>query len=402
MGRKFADSEKQALLSRNNRGDRASAAMDPDANPGLQTPTRPDLETPVSTLGVSSGRIPASDSATPAAGHAELASGVDPSASESARREALRALAATAAARGIPLRVRDGSRTSSVSKSAHGHGASSPSAFDASPTAPRRRLALADPVEGASANPFRRSGRAKETKETDRAEALEAELKFLRRSFERERDALCDVAEKVKRRAAEETADAEARFAARARVLENEKEALVAERDAAVQKSTELEAAASSMGQKCERLFAGERAQCAVDVENTRAEAAEEIARREAVWARERAALAETAVKKTKEEATATFEAARSQWTRQKERLETDLSAAETRRAEELAEAESRRLADREALEARLKDAEARRAEELAEAESRRVDALTAAAANAARERDTMLAAWQQERARGG
>ena len=96
--------------------------MDPDADPGLETPTRPDLETPVSTPGVSSGPSrPASVSTTPGAARAELASAMDASASdaESTRREALRALAATATKRGIPLRAFDGSSTPGVAKPAH-------------------------------------------------------------------------------------------------------------------------------------------------------------------------------------------------------------------------------------------------------------------------------------------
>ena len=605
--------------------------MDPDADPGLETPTGPDLETPVSTPGVSSGPSrPASVSTTPGAARAELASAMDASAemdAESTRREALRALAATATKHGIPLRAFDGSSTPGVAKPAHARPvaigspaqyAPLPSAFDKFDPSPMKPRALAlaaapSPSPSTSANPFRRRGapnpKPSEAKAHDRAEALESELKRLRGSFERERAALRDVAEKVKRRAAEDVADAEARFAARARVLELEKEALESERDDATQRSAELEAAASSVERKCEELFAGERAQCAADVESARKEAAEEIARRETVWARERLALAEssgraasrterdrelerqrtdrqfalwdheraelearlrasekkreeekrraesahafrdavrrvvwakkletsraesarllsaaeTAAKKLREEATVEFDAARSRWTRQKERLEADLSAAEarcageraafetelaaaeakrgadlsdlearlkqeraafeasreeaerrrradlaelearlekqraasetklkdaekrrvaelddaekrsaaelagaeTRRARELAEAESRRLADREAhaadlanaearrveelaeaetrrardreaLEARLEDAEARRAEELAEAESRRADDLAASAAKAARERDAMLAAWQQ------
>ena len=584
--------------------------MDPDADPGLETPTRPDLETPVSTPGVSSGPPPGSVERLEleTLKRRELASGGDASASdsESTRREALRALAATAKKRGIPLRARDGSLlTSGVPKSPHARPVAigspaqykpAPSAFDASAAKPRAlalRLAgaAAEPQGASGANPFRRRGSRENGFEAanaeagvSRAEALEAELRRLRGSFERERDALRDVAEKVTRRAAEETADAEAHFMARARVLENEKEALVAERDDAVRRSAELEAAASSVERKCEDLFAGERAQCAADVERARAEAAEEVARRETVWARERSALAEgagraasrterdrelerqrtdrqfqlwdheraelearlrvaeqkreeerrraeaagafrdavrrvvwakkletskaeserlvsaaeAAARRTAEEATARFDTESQRWARRTERLEADLSAAEarcaseraaferelaaaeakrgadlsevearlkqerataeaareeaerrrradlaelearhekrraaseaklaeaekrrvaelddaetrnaaelagaeTRRARELAEAESRRLADREAHEADLANAEARRAEELAEAETRRARDLAASAANAARERDAMLAAWQQERAR--
>ena len=75
--------------------------------------------------------------------------------------------------------------------------------------------------------------------------------------------------------------------------------ALIAERDDAVRRSAELEAAASSVERKCEDLFAGERAQGAADVESARKEAAEEIARRETVWARERSALAESSGRAT-------------------------------------------------------------------------------------------------------
>ena len=129
--------------------------MDPDADPGLETPTRPDLETPVSTPGVSSGPPPGSVERLEleTLERRELASGMDASASdsESTRREALRALAATAKKRGIPLRARDGSETSGVPKSPHARPVAigspaqykaAPSAFNASAAKPRALASL--------------------------------------------------------------------------------------------------------------------------------------------------------------------------------------------------------------------------------------------------------------------
>ena len=275
---------------------------------------------------------------------------------ESTRREALRALAATATKRGIPLRAFDGSSTPGVAKPAHARPvaigspaqyAPLPSAFDkfdASPTKPLALAAAPSPSPSTSANPFRSlSGAPKGDKNAlknahDRAEALESELKRLRGSFERERDALRDVAEKVKRRAAEDVADAEARFAARSRVLELEKDALESERDDATQRSAELEAAAYSVERKCEELFAGERAQCAADVESARKEAAEEIARRETVWARERLALAESSGRATsRKERDRELERERTDrqfalWDHERAELEARLSASEKKR----------------------------------------------------------------------
>ena len=98
--------------------------MDPDADPGLE-PGGMDLEThALAPPGVSSGPPPGSVERLEleTLKRRELASGGDASASdsESIRREALRALAATAKKRGIPLRARDGSLlTSGVPKSPH-------------------------------------------------------------------------------------------------------------------------------------------------------------------------------------------------------------------------------------------------------------------------------------------
>ena len=71
----------------------------------------------------------------------------------------------------------------------------------------------------------------------------------MRTAFVRERSALRDVAERVRRRAEEDVAAARVKFDARVRLLE-------AERDEALAASAEVEA-------RCEALYADEKALCA-------------------------------------------------------------------------------------------------------------------------------------------
>ena len=116
-----------------------------------------------------------------------------------------------------------------------------------------------------------------------RVSQLESDLDAMRTAFVRERSALRDVAERVRRRAEEDVAAARVKFDARVRLLE-------AERDEALAASAEVEARCEALYADEKALCADEKALCAEDARRAREEAADEIAKEREARARERVA----------------------------------------------------------------------------------------------------------------
>ena len=195
-----------------------------------------------------------------------------------------------------------------------------------------------------------------------RVSQLESDLDAMRTAFVRERSALRDVAERVRRRAEEDVAAARVKFDARVRLLE-------AERDEALAASAEVEARCEALYADEKALCADEKALCAEDARRAREEAADEIAKEREARARERVAArdalerekAKTALGTAAERESAArareeWDRAREEWDREREAWDREREAWDRER-----EAWDR---ERESLVARVRDAETRREEE--------------------------------------
>ena len=202
-----------------------------------------------------------------------------------------------------------------------------------------------------------------------RVSQLESDLDAMRTAFVRERSALRDVAERVRRRAEEDVAAARVKFDARVRLLE-------AERDEALAASAEVEARCEALYADEKALCADEKALCAEDARRAREEAADEIAKEREARARERVAArdalerekAKTALGTAAERESAAR--AREEWDREREAWDREREAWDREREawdREREEWDREREAwdrERESLVARVRDAETRREEE--------------------------------------